>query len=168
MNQKSEEETIKRLFRETRQADSTFAPDFAATIEAARSRRREVRPRRMALRPAVVTISLVLLAAFAVVVLIRSATGPSAPVASEPSSSVVKPSAVLAGVKPPTVNTPVRPASPIRPRRTLPGRATTLISQWRSPTDFLLNTPGNELLKTLPRIGDSSIDIRMNIVDRKN
>jgi hypothetical protein len=29
------------------------------------------------------------------------------------------------------------------------------ISQWRSPTDSLLRTPGNQLFTTMPRFGDS-------------
>jgi hypothetical protein len=28
------------------------------------------------------------------------------------------------------------------------------ISQWRAPTDFLLNTPGMDMLRTIPRIGE--------------
>ena len=169
MNQRSEEETIKRLFRETRQADESRAPGFATTIEVARSRRRDFRTPRMRLRPVVVTISLLVLATFGAVLLTRPASGPSAPVATEPSSPVVTPPVVLAEAMPPLMNPPPKHASPGRARRSPPRRkATELISQWRSPTDFLLNTPGNELLKTLPRVGDSSIDIRMNIVDRKN
>jgi hypothetical protein len=28
------------------------------------------------------------------------------------------------------------------------------ITEWKSPTDFLLRTPGQELLRTIPRIGE--------------
>lgn len=31
------------------------------------------------------------------------------------------------------------------------------ITEWESPTDFLLATPGREVLTTLPRLGDSLI-----------
>ena len=31
------------------------------------------------------------------------------------------------------------------------------LSQWRAPTDSLLQTPGGELLRTLPRFGDQTI-----------
>jgi hypothetical protein len=37
---------------------------------------------------------------------------------------------------------------------------TTSISQWKSPTDFLIDTPGQKLLKTVPRIGDGLIDMK--------
>jgi len=29
------------------------------------------------------------------------------------------------------------------------------ISEWKAPTDFLLKTPGAELLKTIPQLGES-------------
>jgi hypothetical protein len=32
-----------------------------------------------------------------------------------------------------------------------------LISEWRSPTEFLLKTSGDELIKSTPRIGESLI-----------
>lgn len=34
-----------------------------------------------------------------------------------------------------------------------PGNAVASLSEWKSPTDFLLNTPGREVLRTVPRIG---------------
>ena len=42
----------------------------------------------------------------------------------------------------------------------VPPVQTTSISQWKSPTDFLIDTPGQKLLKTVPRIGDGFIDMR--------
>jgi hypothetical protein len=38
-----------------------------------------------------------------------------------------------------------------RPAR--PAAAITQLSQWRAPTDFLLETPGSEFLRTVPRFG---------------
>jgi hypothetical protein len=40
--------------------------------------------------------------------------------------------------------------------------AVVLISQWRSPTDFLLAFPADRLLKSVPRLNDSIVD--MNLV----
>ena len=34
------------------------------------------------------------------------------------------------------------------------------ISQWKSPTAFLIETPGQQLLRTVPRIGDGFMDMR--------
>lgn len=38
--------------------------------------------------------------------------------------------------------------------RRAPQEATLSLADWRAPTDFLLNTPGRELLRTVPRIGE--------------
>jgi hypothetical protein len=31
------------------------------------------------------------------------------------------------------------------------------ITEWKAPTDFLLETPGRELLRTVPRVGESNL-----------
>ena len=36
---------------------------------------------------------------------------------------------------------------------------TASISQWKSPTDFLIETPGQKLLNTVPHIGDGFMDM---------
>jgi hypothetical protein len=42
------------------------------------------------------------------------------------------------------------------------------ISQWKSPTAFLIETPGQKLLKTVPRIGDGFMDMRaLNAEERR-
>jgi len=43
-----------------------------------------------------------------------------------------------------------------------------LLSQWRSPTEFLLRTPGAALLKTVPRLGASWIESRTLVPEQKN
>ena len=42
------------------------------------------------------------------------------------------------------------------------------ISQWQSPTDFLLKFPGDSLLKTIPQLGESSLEINGNLSDQTN
>ena len=44
----------------------------------------------------------------------------------------------------------------------------TLISRWRSPTEFLLNSPGEQLLKTVPRLNESLLDIKAVTPDVNN
>ena len=46
--------------------------------------------------------------------------------------------------------------APVRSERSAE-RASLMSLSWRSPTDFLLDTPGNDLFKTLPRLHDSLI-----------
>jgi hypothetical protein len=36
-----------------------------------------------------------------------------------------------------------------------PGAAAQSLADWRSPMDFLLNTPGQEMLRTVPEIGET-------------
>jgi hypothetical protein len=40
--------------------------------------------------------------------------------------------------------------------RPAPNAFTPSLANWRAPTDFLLNTPGRELMHTVPRIGEPS------------
>lgn len=51
---------------------------------------------------------------------------------------------------------------------TLPGRRSGTagppgpeLSQWRSPTDFLLDTPGQELLTSIPNLGTGALPARV-------
>ena len=44
----------------------------------------------------------------------------------------------------------------------------TLISRWRSPTEFLLDSPGEQLLKTVPRLNESLLDIKAVTPDVNN
>ena len=46
--------------------------------------------------------------------------------------------------------------------------STIFLSQWRSPTNFLLQSPGEQLLKTVPHLGLSSVEIRAIMPDKMN
>jgi hypothetical protein len=48
-----------------------------------------------------------------------------------------------------------RPDAP--PRNTSPQLVDPGAVTWRSPTDFLLNTPGNELMRTVPTVGSPDL-----------
>ncbi len=41
----------------------------------------------------------------------------------------------------------------LTPRKPEPGKFVASITEWSSPTDFLLETPGREVLRTVPAIG---------------
>ncbi len=58
---------------------------------------------------------------------------------------------VAAGVSVAIFRQPVRPP------------ATTTLTAWRSPTDFLLRSPGETLLKTVPLVSDSVVEIHVII-----
>jgi hypothetical protein len=42
------------------------------------------------------------------------------------------------------------------------------LSEWRSPTDFLLQTPGQELLRDIPEIGQRSGELRVRAYSRRS
>jgi hypothetical protein len=56
----------------------------------------------------------------------------------------------------------------IAPRRQSFAPLATLISEWQSPTDFLLTMPSEQLLKTVPRLHDSTIEFKTILPDEKN
>lgn len=43
-----------------------------------------------------------------------------------------------------------------------------LISQWRSPTESLLETPGRQLFKRVPRLDESVVNIKATVSSQKN
>jgi cytoskeletal protein RodZ len=49
-----------------------------------------------------------------------------------------------------------------------PQPPTALISQWRSPTESLLQIPGERLLKSVPRLDESVVNIKATISNQKN
>jgi hypothetical protein len=171
MNQDWEEKEIRQLFRDERETDETVAPHFAATLEAAISRRRPARPGSLIRRAAIAVVALVAVGGFVLLLLGRSGTGPQSVVSITQEESAPKTSDPNRSVDVAAVTVPPEPSKPARgPRRHRQSsvKAATLISEWRSPTDFLLKTPGDQLLKTVPRVGASAIEIKVNFSDLKN
>ncbi len=127
MSYDGEDDKIKELFHELRQADERHAPSFAIDWETARSRVGTVRWPRRVFQVAAATALLMMLVGFMVILL-----------------------------RPPT-------------RPSVPTRASDMaISQWRSPTDFLLRSPTEPLLTTVPHLGDSLVEIKAILPDEKN
>jgi hypothetical protein len=171
MNQDSEEKAIRQLFRDERKTDETVAPHFAATLEAAISRRRPAREGSLIWRAAIALVLLVTVGGFVLLLLGRSGVGRQSVVSIKQEESVPNTPAsnhsvdVAAAILPPE---PTKPARGARRHRQSSVRAATLISEWQSPTDFLLKTPGDDLLKTVPRVGASAIEIKVNFSDQRN
>src|SRR6185436_2935647 len=88
MKQELDEEGIRRLFREQREADESLAPHFSATLEAALSRRRQYRSGRLIFQVAFATVALVAVIGAVIGVVrffpIRSANEQPAVVAQDP------------------------------------------------------------------------------------
>lgn len=172
MNRDSQEKRIRRLFHELGREDERNAPGFASVVQTALLlRMAHRRPRRWRLAPA---IGLPVLAiVLALLLLVRNSTEPA-----PPGDFTTLQTFPLPPERPllPEVSAPqYMPTLPIHigaPRRRTPALPTRnssiLISQWQSPTDFLLKVPGNELLKSLPRIPDSHPGITRSLIENHN
>jgi hypothetical protein len=182
MNQDWEENEIRQLFRELRREDEGRAPSFAKDWDAALSQINKGHRARFLFRlPAMAAVALVLLGSFAFIIF-RSLPMPLTPTATlEPTATIVQP-------PPPSVTFHTTPSvhpkiseakkrqkvvpnlesgfgkkPSIAVRRQLPKRSQSpdiLISQWRSPTDFLLKSPDDRLLRTIPRLNASTAEIK--------
>ena len=164
MNLDQDEKKLRALFHDVRAEDERDAPSFAYDWQAAVDR----------LRPAgrLWPGKWVLVAACIVVVVYGSwfffvrdtshrAIDDSGPVAG------VSPSAPQERAPGPSQAATVdisrlpskKPSARTRHRSATAMEASALISQWRSPTDFLLKFPADRLLKSVPRLDDSIVDL---------
>lgn len=75
---------------------------------------------------------------------------------------------------PPQVAVLPKPSQPVRHARPRPHKSApslpleALISQWHSPTEFLLRKPGTALLNTVPRLGESFIKSKTLVPEQHN
>ena len=167
MKQDWEEEAIRQLFRDERREGVSTAPHFSATLEAAVARRQRAEPRRLSFRIAFAIVLLLAVIGGFRVFTNRSAKEHTPIAANEPGEPDRTPAPVLEGVTP-WKGPPPKTERVTRRHRRATMRTTPLISQWRSPTEFLLRTPGDQLLKTVPSVGTSTIEIKVNFSDQKN
>jgi hypothetical protein len=183
MNRDLEEQKIRQWFREARQRDEACAPSFAESLAAARSKTGRAGWRLMAWRIAFVTVALIAIGGAALIFFKQSTTQPlnkaaaglnleRSPDDQHPPVAVDRP--IPRVVPPRTLKGPLANSkpSPRRLRVAQPqsdvGQAALLSLKWQSPTDFLLRTPGADLLKTVPRLGDSLIRFDVIHSDEKN
>jgi hypothetical protein len=157
---------LKTLFRKMRERDHESATPFLRDWELARSRM--AASHRTSFRYAMAIASLIVVA-FSAAVVVRILRVPS-PQPEQRAGLQNLPYKAPGNEGTPTllpdVSPPVSPATPvkrIRSVRRAPSRPQgpgeyydrQLISTWRSPTDFLLKSPGDDLLRTIPNIQDS-------------
>jgi hypothetical protein len=161
-----EENRIKELFHELKQEDERRAPAFARILEAALSGSAKTRQPWPVLPVAVAAAMLILVGVFVFTVSRQSATETY-----QAESSSSEPVAPLAEPPAPglAVSAPHKNESPNKPEPTRSARrrvaqlrrlSPTLISEWHSPTDFLLETSGWQLLRTTPRVDESITSIK--------
>ena len=183
MKRNSEEQKIRQWFHEARHADESRAPSFAEMLATTRAKNRSG-GWRLGWRIAFVTASLLIIGMAAFVFFKRSPKQPLDQVAGG-SVTTRLPDDRPESRPPVALNPPVTlPAEARKGRRTNSkpshrgprvvqprgeaGQAALLSFKWQSPTDFLLRTPGADVLKTVPRLGDSLIRFDTLPSDEKN
>lgn len=164
MNQEREERTIRELFRQLKRGDEQSAPPFATSLAAARSRNQRADRFRF-VRPAVVAIMVLLLFGGAWLIFSKRSRKPQllidvgsaetpAPKIELPAAPEPTPSLIPALSMDQTMKSSGHRQKPRGLRA-----STLLVSEWRSPTGSLLRMPGEQLLKTVPRLDESLIEI---------
>ena len=164
MNLNGDEKRIRQLFLEMSSDEQRRAPEFARVLAAANSEmaRSQNRARSLRLAMGVAMLCAALLIAMAIIVKSSKPQSTVAPErASAPASQPEQPQSVApsqrnlgaANDAVPRTLVPKR----IRHRRTPDRMAIAMKSlfAWRSPTASLLKTPDDELLRSLPRLGES-------------
>ena len=176
MNLNGDETRIRQLFREMSLDDQRRAPQFASVLAAARSGmvRSQNRTRSLRFATAIAMLCAALLIAMAIVV--RSSK-PNGPARDEQATASTAPPEAPPNIAPkqPGVGTPS-----VEPRRVIIKRARhhrstdqlavamSSLFAWQSPTASLLKTPGDELLRSLPRLGESLQTIKSFSPDQFN
>ncbi len=165
-----EEERIRKLFQQLREEDERNAPSFARDWNVALSRREKSRRRWAVWRFAAAGAALILLGAGCAGwwMFFRQSTKQQSPI------QIGRSATPASDATPPPVSpspAPVRNPPNVTGRRrpfVRPQPPAILISQWRSPTESLLRTPGEQLFKRVPRLDESLVNIQAIIPDQKN
>lgn len=177
MNLIGDEKRIRQLFREMRLDDQRRAPEFASLLAASTSRmaRSQNRIRSLRFTMAVAIVCVALLIAMAVIVKPSKPKGPAVddaqalaptlPPESLPSIGPSRPGVEAPGVEPHKVA--IKHARHRRRSNQFEIAMKSLFA-WKSPTASLLQTPADELLRSLPRLGESLRTIRFFSPDEFN
>jgi hypothetical protein len=180
MSQNRDEQKLKALFHDLRGEDEAHAPFFSHAWQAALARQGVQRrlPGGAGGWAIVATAAVVIICA-SLYFFFRNSSSlqtpraersgpvagatPAPDVPSVPGAPAPGSPGEVASVPPKQVTevgiTRARNASATSRRLQASQTAVVLISQWRSPTDFLLVFPADRLLKSIPRLNDSIIDM---------
>jgi hypothetical protein len=176
MNLNGDEERIRQLFREVSSDDRHQAPQFAVVLASAKSGMSPSRNRHRSLRlAAAVAICALLLIAMAIIVSPPKSQRGSIPEDQAAAPNLRPEAAPSVGPSGRNVESPSpapRRVVTKRPRSRPPVNrlevAMKSLFAWRSPTASLLQTPGDELLRSLPRLGESLKAIKNYTLEQFN
>lgn len=163
MNLNGDEKRIQQLFREMSRDDQRRAPEFAGVLAAANSRRARSQNRARSLRFAMPAAMLCAALLIAMTIIVRPSKPQRAAHDDQASTPAVQPEAPPSvvpyqpGMQAPGVGPRKTRVTHARHRRPSDKMAIAMKSllAWRSPTASLLKTPVDELLRSLPRLGES-------------
>ncbi len=161
----AEERKAKELFQQLKRDDALCAPDFFRVMNAALANggRPSAKWRRLRLAVIPMTATLLLLLSGWLWLVQRQQVflPPDPPELSKkgfcncPTEPVIAKSYAL--------------QKAVRYKRTTsPKPINTLVSQWRSPTEFLLKKPGERWMKEVPKLGVPRLDIKSLDFEQKN
>jgi hypothetical protein len=175
MNLNGDEKTIRQLFREMSRDEQGRAPQFAEILSAANSGMTGSQDRARSLRfamAAAIVFAVLMIAIASVVSSSRSQRGAvpdqQASAADAEASVAIEPYIRNEEAPGPAPRRAVLKSN--RHRRTADKTAIAMKSlfAWRSPTSSLLKTSGDELLRSLPRLGESLQTIKRYSLDQFN
>ena|SRR5215831_3748843 len=168
MNQDRDEKALRALFHEVRTEDERNASSFAYDWQAAVVRQRPA-GRSWGGKWVIAAASALLVVCASLFLLFRNTLRTPAEIGPVAERNPALPRQVNPVPFPNVVPSPIKvtPSQAIssrsRRRKPAPAESGGLISQWRSPTDFLLAFPADRLLKSVPRLDDSIVDLKTTV-----
>ena len=172
MNQDWQEKRLRRLFRELGREDERNAPGFEGVLRAALARGSGRGPHLW--RLAAIAALPVLAVGVSVMLLVNRPTRPDPPgdfttLQTIPLRRDLTPDSAVEPTSPESTKPAIKASTRGRRKQaSTTHNSSLLISQWRSPTDSLLKIPGNELLKSIPRVPNTSPGITKSLFKNHN
>jgi hypothetical protein len=161
-----EEKKIREQFQQLREEDECNAPSFTHDWNVALSWR-EKPQRPWAVCGLAASVAALVLLGAGWWMFFKQSTKQQDPIES------VRSNTPAPNTTPPVSTSPVpvrNPPNIIRRQRPFvrPEPPAGLISQWRSPTESLLRTPGEQLFKRVPRLDESLVNIKATMPGQQN
>ena len=170
-----QEKRLRQLFRELGREDEREAPSFARLLKSALQR--DGRTNRKLSPWGLGAVAATLVLGVAVALVLRAHLSEPAPLGDFSTLQTIpyletSPVIPLPGIgqgEPEPFRSALSRTQPRHRRAVSPSyKSSILISQWKSPTEVLLRTPGNELLKSLPRVPDPLPGIARGLIQNHN
>ncbi|MBL8187694.1 MAG: hypothetical protein JNK38_06785 [Acidobacteria bacterium] len=161
----AEERKARELFQQLKRNDELFAPDFFRVMNAALANGERPSSRWQRLRLVVIPMTatlLLLLSGWLWFVQRQELFLPPDP------PELSKKGFCNCPTEPVIAKNDAPPKVVRYKRTTSPKPINTLVSQWRSPTEFLLKTPGERWMKEVPKLGVPRLDIKSLDFEQKN